>query len=795
MTDGNTTTEEGGEWERASHLLDRLLDLPAAARAEELTELRRSEPELADRVESYLRRGSELDGFLDRPLLCRPPERSVRMAAGERIGPFEIVRCIGFGGMGEVYLGRRVDDFEQRVAIKVLRRGKSTADWLLRFERERQLLARLAHHNIAGLLDGGRTSEGLPYLVMEFVDGLAVDRFVRDRDLSARQSLKLFLKICKAVAYLHRNLVVHRDLKPSNVLVTAEGEPILVDFGIAKSLGNEEVDPTITKEVGPPRTLLFSSPEQVRGRPISTVSDVYAMGVLLSVMLTGEPPYGRPRGEIWSRDELERAICKEPALSLNQIVATDSSSHRFSPDLDSVVLKALDKEPEERYESVEALAEDLRRYLEGRPVRAHHGGLLYRARKFLRTNRVAVIVGSLILVLAAVSSVSAWRAARERDAAIRARAQAHGYVAFLEGLFKEAAPDRSGSKDISAIDMLDRGRRELLRTPSEDSPPPRQLADLSSSIGAIYRQHGEYGKAAELLDWSIDHWRRIVADADATKEDNLRLAQVLNQRSGVAYRQGYLEEADVLITESLEIRQQLGFEPQDLAPAINNLATIRLQRGRHAEAENGYLEALAIRRRAFGEQSVEVAASYYVLGVLEFDRRDLEKAERLLRRSLDLRLDLDGPRHTQVATVRSSLGRVLQEQGRLRDAEKEFRTALTLRQELLSPDHQDLALSKRDIAAVLVDLGQPATAQVLAREALESLRKSAPNAEFWIATTESVLGASLLKLNRFDEAEAFLKDSRDVIGRLRGPRSIYAQRAIRRVEELLEARKRSAQSN
>lgn len=775
------------EWDRLAELLGHLLDQEPDARAMELQALRGTEPHLAEQLAEYLRYGSVIEDFLDRPLVRRDIDAAVRLLNGARIGPYSIIECLGFGGMGEVYLARRVDDFDHRVAIKVLRKGRATGAWLQRFARERQLLAHLGHPNIAGLLDGGSTDEGLPYLVMEYVDGLAVDDFVHQRDLDTPQCLELFLDICRAVAYLHRNLVVHRDLKPGNVLVTADGEPRLVDFGIAKSLDERELDPRITSEAGPPLTLLYSSPEQVRGERINTATDVYSIGVLLNVMLTGEAPYGPPRGEVWGRDELRRAICELPPWPPSRTAAGGPQARRWSGDLDSIVLRALAKEPEERYESVDALADDVRRYLVGKPVQAHRGGLLYRLSKFLRTYRVAIAVGALILTSAVISTSFGWQAARERDAAVQARTHAEGYASFLEDLFKEAAPDRSGNPGLSAIELLDRGRRELLEPPTAASPPLRQLADLASSVGAIYRQAGEYDESAELLDRSIQHWRQIIASDDASDEDGLKLAQVLNQRCGVAYRQGRWREAELLISESLALRRRLEVAPEDLAPAIYNLATIRLQRGLYDDAEAAYLEVLEIRRRAFGEPSAEVAATYYALGALEFNRKDLMKAEMLLRRSLASRLAFSEKSGTRTASIRSTLGRVLLEKGSLREAEKELREALAIRIASLPTGHQDIALSKRDVAAFLVEVGQPATALVLAEEAVQSLRLNSPDAEFWIASAESVAGACQLGLDRLDEAEVLLTRSHEAIERLR-PDSVYARQSARRLAAL-EARR------
>jgi serine/threonine-protein kinase len=780
----STATRREGDWNRLAELLDRLLGLEADLQAAELRELRESDPELAELAARYLKHRSALHSFLYRPLLDRASEQVVRLAEGTRIGPYEIIECLGMGGMGEVYLAHRVDVFDQRVALKVLRRGRSTPSWQRRFERERQLLAHLVHPNIASLLDGGTSGDGLPYLVMEYVDGIPVDRFILQRRLNLRRRLELFLQICQAVAYLHRNVVVHRDIKPGNVLVGAGGVPKLVDFGIAKSLGDSELNAQITDEAGPPRTLLFSSPEQVRGMPINIATDVYSLGVLLSLMLTGEPPYRRPRGSSWSRQELENAICHAPPWPPSHIAA-NIDGRRISRDLDSIALKALEKERDERYGSVDALALDLRRFLDGRPVKAHQGGLFYRTRKTVRTHFAAVAIAVLIVISAVVSTAFGLRASQERDAAVRAQAHAESYARFLEDLFKEAAPDRLGSQEVSAIDLLDRGRQELLQSLSDTPTPQREQADLASSVGNIYRQLGQYEKAGGLLDRSIESWRRIVAGDDSTDKDGLRLAQVLNQRCGVAYRLGRWKEAERLIAESLAIRRRLGVEPKDLAPAINNLATIRLQRGLYADAEVSYREVLEIRTQAFGQQSAEVSKSLYALGALEFDRGDLAKSEELLRRALRLLMNLPEPPSTRIASVQSTLARVLQEEGRPRDAETLVRQALAIRQKLLPANHPDIALSKRDLAAVLLDLGQPATAQVLAKEALDSIQATSPDAEFWIATVESVLGACDLSLGG-DEARTLLTRSQRTIERLRGSRSVYARQATRRLEALQE---------
>ncbi len=415
-------------WQQVRSILDRAIALPQSERSPYLDQNCADDRELRDEVESLLRSHEEAGSvFLKHPAaslqVALEAGRATRI--GSRIGVYEILDEIGHGGMGEVYRAGRADgQYEKAVAIKLVRGGYDTAGLLQRFRHERQILASLDHPNIARLLDGGTTDDGLPYLVMELIEGDRVDVYSDTHRLSITQRLQLFSQICSAVQYAHQRLVIHRDLKPSNVLVTVDGTPKLLDFGIAKLIDPESIVETTMLR---PMTPEYASPEQIRGEPITTASDVYSLGVVLYQLLTGRSPYA---GETSSSHQLARAVCdtdpaKPSTVVLKSLPATDGVEQptpemlgglregsaaklrrRLSGDLDNIVLKAMRKEPHQRYASVEQFAEDIRRHLEGLPVTAVKGSFAYRAHKFIRRNRVG-IAASVLLVLTLLGGVAA----------------------------------------------------------------------------------------------------------------------------------------------------------------------------------------------------------------------------------------------------------------------------------------------------------------------------------------------------------------------------------------------------
>ncbi len=415
-------------WKRIEQLFRTVVDRPADEREVYLTQVCKGDEDLRLEVLSLLDRDIAED-FLQAPIasaaraLTSKPKDDL---TGERIGPYRVKRLIGRGGMGDVYEAERDDDqFKQQVAIKIIKRGMDTEFVRERFLRERQILASLDHPHIARLFDGGATDDGRPYFVMEFVDGEPITTYCRRRGPSIEEKLKLFRDVCSAVQHAHQNLVVHRDLKPSNILVTADGTPKLLDFGIAKLLSPDPGE-AVTRTETSVRLMTpeYASPEQVRGAAITTASDVYSLGVSLYELLTERRPY---QFETYSPFEIERAICATEApppsdAARRQTGAPTKLARQLSGDLDNIVMMAMRKEPERRYRSVEQFSEDIRRYLSGLPVTARSDSFIYRASKFARRHRVAVVAAALVL-MSLLGGIIATTLAARRARAERARAE------------------------------------------------------------------------------------------------------------------------------------------------------------------------------------------------------------------------------------------------------------------------------------------------------------------------------------------------------------------------------------
>ena len=396
---------------------------------------------------SLLAADEEASAFMDRPAALPSIEADAPADLGRALGPYRLSAVLGRGGMGTVYLADRTGgDFDQRVAVKILRRGMDTDDLLARFRRERRLLARLEHPNIARVVDGGSTDDGRPWLAMEFVDGEPIDVYAQQNGLDPRARIQLFLDVCGAVQHAHRNLVVHRDLKPGNVFVARDGSVKLLDFGIAKVIDPDDRDTSATATHVRLLSPRYGSPEQMRGEAVSTASDVYSLGVVLYELLTGRSPYADDTGELV---DIERRVLRDEPVAPSTAITQEDPAHprgidtaalrrALRGDLDTIVLKALRKEPARRYSSVDEFAEDLRRHLDGRPVLARPDSFGYRSRKFIQRNALAV-GGSAVLALALIATTVVTanlsvRAQRAQRAAESERATATATAGFLQDM-------------------------------------------------------------------------------------------------------------------------------------------------------------------------------------------------------------------------------------------------------------------------------------------------------------------------------------------------------------------------
>ncbi len=739
-------------------LFSRAASLASDKRAALLAEECGSDRALREQVEAMLAEHDRDSGLLDTPLAWRPgvtEEPAEEMPA--LIGPYRILRAIGRGGMGQVYLAEReAPGFRQQVALKILRRGLDTDDLIARFRNERQILASLNHANIARLLDVGATEQGLPYFVMEYIDGVPILEFCDRGRLSVTERLRLFQTVCGAVHYAHRSLIVHRDLKPGNILVTAEGAPKLLDFGIAKILGTGASDDAtqLTRPDVRVLTPAYSAPEQLRGEPITTACDVYALGLLLHVLLTGRHPYAEPDT---TPAQLERlALEVDPPPPSTQIAPGSATAaaageargvpapvlrRQLEGDLDTIVLKAIRKEPEARYPSALSLAEDLDRHMAGLPVHARPATARYRIRKFIRRNRAPVSgAAAVFVILSGLTTVTLYqservrqesaRVARERDKALEVRS-------FLLEMFGAGGPDQQTGETVTARQLLDRRAATLTGAWTDD---PEMQAEMMTVLAEGYERLRLFEQAEPLARQALEIRMARIGRAHPD------VIVSLNVLGWLRRERNDLEEADSLLREAVSLGRQVFPEEGDprLARALNDLGTVRHARGEYAEAVQFYRESLGMRRQLLGEEHIGVAITSSNLAVSLNNMGDLDGALHEAQAALDLFRRILGPDHQRTVTARTNLATYQGASGDREGAVVQRREILERNRRVFGPRHATVALSMTMLANDLRGLGQSAEAESLLEEALAIQREAEgtrPEEHAWTLRTRGMVRA------------------------------------------------------
>ncbi len=752
-------------WKKIEDIFNHAVELPLNERPTFLQGICGNDKELLLEIESLLHQDEETGAMLKTIISKAADSLSQKDIdlSGKRIGPYRITGLIGQGGMAEVYKAVRDDDqYQKQVAIKII--GHDRGSFLIgRFWHERQILATLEHSNIARFLEGGTTDEGIPYLVMEFIEGDPITTYCDKYNLTIRQRLELFRSVCNAVQYAHRNLVIHRDLKPSNILVTDEGVTKLLDFGIAKLLNPDlAVEyPNATVTSYRMMTPEYASPEQVRGEQVTTATDVYSLGAVLYELLTKERPY---HFDTRSFFEIERVICeKEPELPSSVVVRIDPAdsavrkdtkkrlSREFSPELDSIVLKAMEKDSQLRYSTVAQFSDDINRYLDGLPILARTSTFSYRALKFARRHRTAVALAALFVIVlagfATVMTIQASRIAKERD-------RANKVTDFLVNLFEVSNPSESKGNSVTARELLNESTKKIERDLRDQ---PEVQAALMDTMGRVYRNLGLYNTSVPLLEKALKIRKQTFG------EESTEVASTMNILAEALYNAGKYDEAEPLVRKALSIRRKLlGNGHPDVADSLNSLGFGLFQTGKYDESETVLRESLKIRQKVFRGESVEIANSLNELGLVLKVKGKTDEAESLYRRTLAMRRKLLGNDHPEVSSTLNNLGRLLIDKGNYDEAEFLLREAVKLDQKVLGPDHPDLAITMTNLGWALREQKKYEEAESILRDALKIRQRALGDVHPAVGTNLYAIGAILLEKGDVDQSELFLQDAQQV---------------------------------
>ncbi|MEM9388364.1 MAG: serine/threonine-protein kinase [Pseudomonadota bacterium] len=812
------TTRDGPSSDPALALFEAVLDCPEGERQAFLDAACAEDHELRDRVAALLAADAQTSTVLDvslADLAAAMPsiegEEEAPSSAGQRIGPYTLLEELGRGGMGAVYLAER-SDVGKRVALKLVVGGLAAPERRARFLLERRVLAKLQHPGIASLLDAGVAKDSTPWFAMELIEGAPFDHYCDHQRLPVAERLALFEQVLEAVAYAHRNFVVHRDLKPSNILVTPSGAPKLLDFGIARLLEDDSQSIALTQSGIAPMTPDFAAPEQVLGQPIGPPTDVYQLGILLYELLCGSRPYrfaGHSASAIERRIVHEvparpstvatRTLDKDTELTPQQLAALRGTDprrlrQRLAGELDAIVMKALAKEPERRYDSAEAFLEDIRRYRSGRPVAARPDTLSYRSRKFIARHPVSLAFSATLLaLLAGFMTVHTVRVTAERNIAQLEARKAERVSDFLVDLFVASDPFSATSERIDEMSvrefMENRAARvveledqpevqlDVLNTVSKmfqsmnvfeqalplreqavrvatslyDSPHPR-IAFTESGLGELYRNVGRYEDAETLFRRSLREYEALGLGR------TLAASSVLTGLGEVLRQQGRLAEAEGFYADALALRRE-AYPDGDpaLTQSMNNYALILWRKGRPAAAEPIFREALAAYRRQLSGDHPRIAAVLHNMGLVYRDLGRYEDALAAATESLTIKRARLGDDHWRMANAYRNLAGIHHAKGELAVAEARYREAMATRVAAVGEEHIAVHIDRISLADVLRDRGALTTADTLYLNALAWLESNARADHPGVAEACLGYGRSLLNQERVEEATVWLE--------------------------------------
>ena len=714
------------DWQQIEEILASVLELPEEQRSARVEQLCAGNASLRSELQSLLAAHDHAGSFLEVKTQISSDSAGTVSLVSKQLGPYRLLEPIGHGGMGTVYRAERADgQFQKQVAVKVVPAALHSQELLRRFTSEQQILATLEHPNIARLLDAGVSPDGLPYLVMEYVEGVPITDYCRDRRLPLQERLRLFQTVCSTVHYAHQHLIVHRDIKPANILVTKEGTPKLLDFGIAKLLDpwmNPGADST--QSIFNPMTPDYASPEQAQGEALTTATDVYSLGVILYELLANQRPYSVADK---SSTEAIRMICEiepeKPSALVRHRMKKDPSAPRepgLSSELDAVVGKAMRKDPQQRYGSAQDLAQDISRYLGGQTVLAHRGSLRYSATKFIGRHKIAAASVLIVLTLA-VAGVSAiiWQA----QVAIRERETAKAVNDFLQNdllaqasSWNQAGPGSKPDPDIKVRTALDRAAS---RIGGNFDKQPLVEASIRQTIGKTYYELGLYSDAQPQLERALALRRGVQGDQHP---DMLPAMNVL----ALVYLAGAkYADAESLLKRTLELRRRnLGEAHPATLKSMADLSYVYLRQGRYAEAEQLCSRAVEIQRRTLGEEHPDTIDSEGDLGEIYQAEGQLAKAELLLTKAFQSGRRVLGEEHPETLITANALALLYRAETKYPEADLLLTRTLEIERRALGKENPDTLASMNDLANLYRDEGKLDKAEPLLSRVLEVRKRT-----------------------------------------------------------------------
>jgi serine/threonine protein kinase/Tfp pilus assembly protein PilF len=818
------------EWQRIKDVLSAALDRPAAERGRFLAEACDGDDNLRREVDSLLAAHEEPENLLEQHSLDLHARLNAAGATyvGRRFGPWRVIREIGRGGMGAVFLAERDDGaFQQQVALKIIRHGVAGGELERHFRRERQILASLNHPHIAKLIDGGVSDAGELFLAMEFIAGEPLVEHVEHRGLAVEERLRLFVKICRAVSFAHQRLIIHRDLKPSNILVAADGEPRLLDFGLAKlaePLGAESAPggPDQTETAFRAFTPAYAAPEQILGKAVTTASDVFSLGVILYELLTREKPF---HFEGKGLDDIIKTVTTgEPSAPSRAVRSggpeTATRRRQLRGDLDNITLKALQKDPARRYQSVAELADDIERHFQHLPIAARPSTLSYRASRFYHRNRIAVAAAGLILlaVLAGLTvALGQYRNAR------RESAKADVVNGFLQRVLVTGNPGAGRKGYQTTITDIWKDAEARLDS-GEMAHQPEVRAELRFVVGNGYVNQGNYVAGEKNLRRAIAEQTRLYGAGSTTvlksefalaalffataaydsaehlygpKLDRLRaeyhkgtiepdfIARSLSDYAVMQRARGNAVEAETLLRESLAITTEHP-DPAQAGLTGQMLTLILIDRGKFDEAEGLQRAAVAAHRATVDDVTPEFCAALTLLGIILMEKGDLSGADANLREAEAMYRKLYDPNFIAIYDNLRLQAQVAYLAGRYAEAGQKIEQVLQNYRRNSNPKYISFATALTVQGLILSRLGKGAEAEQSLREALELREANLPPAHFMTALTRGALGECLTARKHFAEAEALLLQSYRSLAESQGPANPRTRLALQRLAVLYE---------